>query len=72
MTAWLYEYGKKRMSKHSRLYSAYQLDIGAGAFKRAFVTHQNAVTTAVKKTSGTNEFDGREREELLKKLLEKK
>ena len=47
MTAWLYEYAKKHMSKHSRVYSAYQLDIGAGAFKRAFVTHPNAVTTAV-------------------------
>ena len=46
MTAWLYEYAKKHMSKHSRVYSAYQLDIGAGAFKRAFVTHRNAVTTS--------------------------
>ena len=72
MTAWLYEYGKKNISKHSRVYCAYQLDIGAGAFKRAFVTHQNAVTLAVKMTSGTNDCDGREREELLKKDLEKK
>ena len=45
MTAWLYEYAKKHMSKHGRLYSGYQLVIGAGAFKRAFVTHRNAVTT---------------------------
>ena len=59
MTAWLYEYNKKHMSKHSRVYSAYQLDIGAGAFKRAFVTHRNAVTTAVKRTSRTSECDGR-------------
>ena len=35
MTAWLYEYAKKHMSKHRRVYSAYQLDIGVGAFKRA-------------------------------------
>ena len=42
MTAWLYEYAKKHMSKHGRVYSEYQLDIGAGAFKRAFVTHRNA------------------------------
>ena len=48
MTAWLYEYAKKHMSKHGRVYSGYQLDIGARAFKRAFVTHRNAVTTAVK------------------------
>ena len=46
--AWLYDYAKKHMSRHGRVYSGYQLDIGAGAFKRAFVTHRNAVTTAVK------------------------
>ena len=59
MTAWLYEYAKKHMSKHSRAYSAYQLDIGAGAFKLAFVTHRNTVTTAVKRISRTSECDGR-------------
>ena len=59
MTTGLYEYAKKHMSKHSRVYSAYQLDIGAGAFKRAFVTHRNVVTTAVKKTSRTSERVGR-------------
>ena len=55
MTAWLYEYAKNNMSKHSRVCSVYQLDIGAGAFKRAFVTHRNAVTTAVKRISRTSE-----------------
>ena len=54
-----------------RVYSAYQLDNGAGAFKRAFVTHRNAVTTAVKRTSSTNEYDGIEREEMFKEDLEK-
>ena len=49
MTAWLYENAKKHMSKHSRVYIAYQLDIGAGAFKRAFLTHRNLVTAAVKR-----------------------
>ena len=63
MTAWLYEYAKKHMSKHSRVYSRYQLDIGAGAFKRAFFTHRNAVTT-VKRTSRTSESDGRGKEEM--------
>ena len=71
MTAWLCEYAKKHMSKHSRVYSAYQLDIGAGAFKRAFVTHRNAVTTAVKRTSRTSECDRREKEEMLKEDLER-
>ena len=67
MTAWLYEYAKKHMSKHSRVYTAYQLDIGAGAF----VTDRNAVTTAVKRTSRTSECNGREKEEMLKEDLER-
>ena len=71
MNAWLYEYAKKHMSKHSRVYSASQLDIEAGAFKRAFVTPRNAVTTAVKRTSRTSECDGREREEMLNGDLQK-
>ena len=71
VTAWLYEYAKKHMSKHSRVYCAYQLNIGAGAFKRAFVTHRNIVTNAVKRTSRTSESDGREKEEMLKEDLER-
>ena len=71
MTAWLYEYAKKHMSKHSRVYSAYQLDIGLGAFHRAFVTHRKAVPTAVKRTSRASECDGKEREEMLKEDLER-
>ena len=43
----------------SRVYSSYQMDIGSEAFKRAFVKHRNAVTTAVKRTSKTNGCDGR-------------
>ena len=72
MTAWLYEYAKKNLSKHNRVYCAYQPDIEAEAFKRAFVTHRNAVTTAVKITSITSECDGREREEKLKEELKRK
>ena len=71
MTAWLYEYAKKHMSKHGRVYSGYQLDIGAGVFKRAFVTHRNAVTTAVKKISRTSERSGKEKEEMFKEDLER-
>ena len=59
------------MSKHSRVYSAYQLDIGARAFKRAFVTHRNTITTAVNRTSRTSECDGREKEEMMKEDLER-
>ena len=70
MTAWLYECAKKHMSKHGRVYSGYQPDIGA-AFKRAFVTHRNAVTTAVKRISRTSERSGKEKEEMLKEDLER-
>ena len=59
------------MSKHGRVYSVYQLDIGARAFRRAFVTHRNAVTTAVKRISRMSERDGREKEEMLKEDLER-
>ena len=71
MNAWMYENAKKHMSKHSIVYSAYQLDIGAGAFRRAFVTHRNAVNTAVKRTCRTSECDGREKEETMKEDLER-
>ena len=71
ITAWLYEYAKKHMSKHGRVYSGYELDFGAGAFKRAFVSHRNAVTTAVKRISRTSEHSGKEKEEMLKEDLEK-
>ena len=71
MTAWLYEYAKKHMSKHSRIYSSYQMDVGSGAFKPAFVTHRNAVTTAVKRSSRASGWNGREREEILTENLER-
>ena len=53
------------------MYSAYQLEIGTGAFKRAFATHRKAVTTAVKRTSRTSECNGWEKEEALKEDLER-
>ena len=68
MTAWLYEYAKKHMSKNGRVYSGYQMDIEAGAF---IVTHRNAVTTAVKRISRTSERSGKEKEEMLKEDLER-
>ena len=53
------------------MYSTYQLDIGAGAIKRAFVTHRNAVITAVKRISRMSERDAREKEEMLKEDFER-
>ena len=52
---------QKYMSKHSRMYSLYQTDIGLEAFKRAFVTHWNAVTNPMKITLKTSDCDERER-----------
>ena len=49
-TAWLNEYAKKHMSKHSRVYSSYQMNLESEVFKPAFVTKRNAATTAVKRT----------------------
>ena len=48
------------MSKHGRVYSVYQLDIGAGSFKRAFVTHRNAVRTSKRRKKKKQRSDERE------------
>ena len=71
MTAWLYYYAKLHMSKHSRVYSSLQLDIGPEASKQVFVTHGNAVTTFVKRTARTVGCDEKGREQSLKEDLER-
>ena len=50
----------KKDKNYRRMYNSYQIDVGWGAFKGAFVTHWNAVTTAVKRMSKTNGCEGRE------------
>ena len=49
------------MSENNREYTSYQMDIGSEAFKRAFVTHRNALTTAVKRTLKKIDCVGKER-----------
>ena len=71
MTAGLYEYAKNCTPKHIRVYSSYQKDIELEAFNRGFVTHRKAVSTALKRTLMTSDWDGREQEEILKEDLEK-
>ena len=66
MIAWFYENAKTHMLKHSRMYSSFQLDIGSEDFKQVFVTHRNAVTTAMKKTLQTIGCYGRKKEEMLR------
>ena len=48
MTSWMYERAKRHMSRKTEAYQSFQLNIGPGNYKRAFLTHRNAVTTAVK------------------------
>ena len=52
MTSWMYERAKRNMSRNTEAYQSFQLDIGPGAYKRAFLTHRNAVTAAVKRVAG--------------------
>ena len=40
------------MFQNTETYRSFQLEIGPGAYKRAFLTHRNAVTTAVKRVAG--------------------
>ena len=65
----MYEYAKKRMTKHRRVYNLYQMNIESKAFKRDFVTYRNAVATAKKRTLKTIDCEGSEREEMLKEDL---
>ena len=51
-------------------YRSFQLDIGPEAYKRAFLTHRNAVTTAVKRVAGTSCTTEKERKEVLQAELE--
>ena len=52
MTSWMYDRAKRRMSRNTDAYQAFQLNIGPGAYKRALLTDRNAVTTAVKRVAG--------------------
>ena len=52
MTSSMYELAKRHMSRNTEAYQSFQLDIGPGAYRRAFLTHRNAVTTAQKRVAG--------------------
>ena len=52
MTSCMYERAKRHMSRNTVAYQSFQLDRGTGAYKRAFLAHRNAVTTAVKRVAG--------------------
>ena len=52
MTSSMYELAKRHLSRNTEAYQSFQLDIGPGAYKRAFLTHRNAVTTAERQVAG--------------------
>ena len=68
MTSWTYERAKRHMSRNTK---SFQLDIGEGAYKRAFLTHRNAVTTAVKRVAGATSVTEAEKREVLRADLER-
>ena len=71
MTSWMYERAKLHMSRNKEAYQSCQLDIGPGANKRAFITHRNAVTTAVKRVAGAPCVTEAEKREVLRADLER-
>ena len=72
MTSWMYERAKRHMSRNTEAYQSFQLDIGPGAYKRAFLAHRNAVTTAVKRVAGAHCVTEDEKKEVLRADLERK
>ena len=71
MTSWMYERAKRHMSRNTEAYQSFQLDIGPGAYKKAFLTHRNAVTTAVKRVAGAPCVTEDEKKEVLRADLER-
>ena len=71
MTSWMYERAKRHVSRNTEAYQSFELDIGLGAYKRAFLTHRNAVTTAVKRVAGALCVTETEKREVLRAHLER-
>ena len=71
MTLWMYERAKRHMSRNTEAYQSFQLDIGPRPYKRAFLTHRNAVTTAVKRVAGVPCVTETEKREVLRAELKR-
>ena len=71
MTSWMYERAKRHMSRNTEDYQSFQLDIGPGAYRRAFLTHRNVVTAAVKRVAGARCVTEDEKKEVLRADLER-
>ena len=59
------------MSRNTEAYQYFQLDIGPGAYKRAFLTHRIAVSTAVKGVAGAPGVTQNEKREVSRADLER-
>ena len=59
------------MSRNTEAYQPFQLDVGPRAYKRAFLTHRNAVTTAVKRVAGAPFATEAEKREVLQADIER-
>ena len=70
MTSWMYERAKRHMSRNTKAYQSFQINKGPRASKRTFLTHMNAVVTAVKPVAGLACTTENEKKELLQANLE--
>ena len=72
MMSWVYEPAKRHNSRNTEAYQIFQLNIGSCAYKRAFLTHRNAVTIAVKRVAGMSWTAKNEKREVLRADLQRK
>ena len=70
MTSGVYEHPKRHRSRNTEAYQSFQLDIGPQPYKRAILTHKNAVNTAVKRVAGMSCTTDQEKKEFLQTDLE--
>ena len=72
MTAWVYQRAKRHMSRNREVYQSFQLNIGLGAYRRAFLTHRKAAAkSAVKRVAGMSCNTENEKKQILQADLER-
>ena len=53
------------MSRNTEGYQSFQLDLAPGAYKRVFLSHRNAATTAVKRVVGASCVTEKDKKQVL-------
>ena len=71
MTSWICQRSKRHMTRNTEACQSFQLNIGPGAYKRAFLTQRKAVATAVKRVLGISCATQSEKKEVLRAILER-